>query len=265
MLNGAAAGRDKQGDRVALVQGASRGIGLEMVRALLEDERYGQVFATCRDPANAPDLEFLRATHHGLRVLTLDVLDERTISQSADAVQGIAGRIDLLVNASGVLHENGGYTGELWPEKRLSDVKSDPITTAFRINALGALLVARAFETLLKAGRRAQFVALSARVGSIGDNRSGGWYAYRTSKAALNMMVRTLGIEWSRLPRPIGCYALHPGTVATTLSEPFRKNLSRAQVFDPDHAAEQLLSTIQNLPIENSGGFYAYDGSPIPW
>ncbi len=250
---------------VALVQGASRGIGLHITQALLEDDSYARVFATCRSPASAAALDALRTSEERsekkLRVLSLDVLDEDTIAEASDAVMSETNRVDLLINCSGVLHEEG----RLWPEKRLADVRPEAIDTAFRVNALGPLLVARAFESLLRTSRFARFVALSARVASIGDNRSGGWYAYRASKAALNMMIRTLAIEWLRLPRPIGCFAVHPGTVATDLSEPFRKNVNAKQVFSPARAAEQLLETIHELTADQSGGFYAYDGQPIEW
>jgi NAD(P)-dependent dehydrogenase (short-subunit alcohol dehydrogenase family) len=245
---------------VALVQGTSRGIGLHITRALLESERYEYVFASCRSPASAAALETL-PSQTGLRVLRLDVLDEDSIAEAADTVKAETDRIDLLINCSGVLHENG----RIWPEKRLADVHAEAIDAAFRINALGPLLVAKAFEALLRTSQAAKFVALSARVASIGDNRRGGWYAYRASKAALNMMIRTLAIEWQRLPRPVSCFALHPGTVATDLSEPFRKNLKADNIFTPARAAEQLLATINALTNEQSGGFYAYDGQPIEW
>lgn len=250
---------------VAVVQGASRGIGLHITRALLENKAYSRVLATCRHPTSATGLEELRLSgarsREKLRVLRLDVLDEGTLNEAADTVNSDTGRIDLLINCSGVLHEDG----RLWPEKRLADVRAEAIDTAFRVNALGPLLVARAFESVLRASRCARFVALSARVASIGDNRRGGWYAYRASKAALNMMIRTLAIEWRRLPRPIGCFALHPGTVATDLSQPFRKNVDANQIFSPARAAEQILGTIHQLTTEQSGGFYAYDGQPIEW
>ena len=246
---------------VALVQGASRGIGLHMVKKLLDNDAYGHIYATCRAPAAASDLMALQSSHSNVRVLELDVLDEATVCEAAATVKAEAGRVDLLINCSGVLHEKG----RLWPEKRLADVCSAAMDTAFRINALGPLLVAQAFESVLRASRSGRFVALSARVASIGDNRRGGWYAYRSSKAALNMMIRTLAIEWRRLPRPVGCFALHPGTVATDLSEPFRKGLSTTQIFSPTDAAARLLDTIHGLTIEQSGGFYAYDGTRIEW
>ena len=109
------------------------------------------------------------------------------------------------------------------------------------------------------------FASLSARVGSIGDNRLGGWYAYRASKAALNMLIRTLAIEHRRT-RPSGvCVALHPGTVETALSEPFRSGVPAEKLFSPAQAAEALLAVMDRLGPEANGGFYAWDGAPIPW
>jgi len=249
------------GEKVALVQGASRGIGFAITQALLSRGEYRRVFATCRRPDEATRLGELRSRSERLAVLRLDVLDEESITASAEHIRLSGGRLDLLVNCAGVLHEDGG----LWPEKRLADVDAHGVEAAFRVNALGALLVARGFEGILRSSPSACFAALSARVGGIADNRRGGWYAYRASKAALNMMIRTLAIEWGRLPRPISCFALHPGTVATDLSAPFRRNLAGNQVFDPGEAAGRLLSTIDSLTQEQSGGFFAYDGTRIEW
>jgi NAD(P)-dependent dehydrogenase (short-subunit alcohol dehydrogenase family) len=213
--------RDASG-KIALVQGASRGIGLAMTEALLAQPNYARVFASCRSPDKAKELRLLQSRSKRLSVLRLDVLDQGSIEASAAAIHAATTRLDLLVNCAGVLHE----AGRLGPEKRLADVEAASMDYAFRVNALGPLLVARAFERVLRASPAARFAALSARVGSITDNRRGGWYAYRASKAALNMMIRTLAIEWARLARPISCFALHPGTVATDLSAPFRKNQS---------------------------------------
>ena len=116
-----------------------------------------------------------------------------------------------------------------------------------------------------KRGTDARFAAISARVGSIGDNRKGGWYAYRASKAALNMLIRTLAIEWARLPRPVSCFALHPGTVETNLSLPFRKHVPEGQTVAADQAAKRLLGTLHGLAAAQSGGFFAYDGTVIEW
>ena len=109
------------------------------------------------------------------------------------------------------------------------------------------------------------FTSLSARVGSIGDNRLGGWYAYRASKAALNMFIRTLSIEWARLRPPIICAALHPGTVATKLSAPFTQQKKSSTVFTPRQSAEYLLAVIAGLTQQDSGSFLAWNGETIPW
>ena len=254
--------RDRRtGSRVALIVGASRGIGLRFVEQLLNDPGYGVVYAACRTPESAPDLAALQTSDSKLRILQLDVVDEATIRSAADSVATRTGWVDMLIYCAGVLRSGDS----LKPEKRLSDVHADSLMDAFRVNAFGALLVAREFEALLKAGSRAVFAALSARVGSIDDNRRGGWYAYRSSKAALNMMVKSLAIEWGRFPRPIRCYALHPGTVATDLTAPYRASADPASVVSPALAASRLLDVVNALGRNESGGFYAYDGKPIAW
>ena len=120
-------------------------------------------------------------------------------------------------------------------------------------------------EPLLKASRTPRFVSLSARVGSIGDNRLGGWYAYRASKAALNMLLKTLAIEWRRSMPTLVCAALHPGTVATALSDPFVSGRNVRQLFTPKESAGHLLNVLNDLTPDDSGGFYAWDGQEIPW
>ncbi|HEY5624268.1 MAG TPA: SDR family NAD(P)-dependent oxidoreductase [Gammaproteobacteria bacterium] len=252
---------DTRTSKAALVIGASRGIGLSVTEALLDDSRYATVFAACRSAETAGALKQLDAANQKLELLRLDVCDEASVREAAKTVEAETGRLDLLFYCAGILHDGDS----MQPEKRLADVSAESLVAAFRVNALGALLVAREFESLLKAGSNPVFAALSARVGSIGDNRKGGWYAYRSSKAALNMMIKTLAIEWGRLPRPINCYALHPGTVATSLSEPFRGNMPPEKIFPPDRAARQLLETINGLGTPDSGGLFAYDGTAIEW
>jgi NAD(P)-dependent dehydrogenase (short-subunit alcohol dehydrogenase family) len=252
---------DSPTNKVALVIGASRGIGLHLTNTLIQDPRYGYVYASCRDPDLADQLTSLQSAEGTLAVLPLDVFDHKSIAAAAASVKAKTGRLDLLIYCAGILHAGNG----LQPEKRLADVRAESLSMAFQVNASGGLLVAREFEPLLRAGSNSVFAALSARVGSIGDNRKGGWYAYRASKAALNMMIKTLAVEWGRLPRPISCYVLHPGTVATELSAPFRGNLPPERIFPPNLAALQLLATIDDLTHEQSGGFFAYDGSVIEW
>jgi NAD(P)-dependent dehydrogenase (short-subunit alcohol dehydrogenase family) len=195
-----------------------------------------------------------------LTVLRVDVTDEPGIERAMADIAALSPRLDLVINTAGVLHDEGG----LRPERRLQDVQPDQLLRAFDVNALGTLRLARGAERLLRASPSARFVSLSARVGSIGDNRLGGWYAYRASKAALNMLMRTLSIEWSRLRPPIVCAVLHPGTVDTPLSAPFTAN-RRSRVFSPAEAAANLLGVIAGLSPARNGEFLAWDGTAIPW
>lgn len=247
----------------ALIQGASRGIGLEFARQCLAQSRVGHVFATCRDPAGAHDLTALAAAFvDRLTILPLDVADEMSVVATAAALRDKVSRLHLVVNCAGVLHDDA--TG-MRPEKKLADVRADVLARAFAINAIGPLLVARHFEPLLAHTDRAVFASLSARVGSIEDNRLGGWYAYRASKAAQNMYTRTLAIEWARSRRNVICIALHPGTTDTDLSRPFQANVPADKLFGVDYAVAQMLHVIDRLQPADTGQFFAWDGARIPW
>jgi NAD(P)-dependent dehydrogenase (short-subunit alcohol dehydrogenase family) len=159
-----------------------------------------------------------------------------------------------------VLHD-----GALRPEKRIEDADPERLRRVFEVNAFGPLLVAKHFLALLRHPERAVLANLSARVGSIEDNRIGGWYGYRASKAAQNMFTRTLAIELRRRAPGVICVALHPGTVATALSEPFRGSVDPARVFTPRRAAEQIWAVVQSLSPEDGGRFLDWAGKPIPW
>ncbi|MBT8422756.1 MAG: SDR family NAD(P)-dependent oxidoreductase [Gammaproteobacteria bacterium] len=253
---------DRQGlqsPRVALVTGASSGIGLAMVQRLLKNPELTTVYAGCRHPESDAVLVELADSDPRVELVRIDVTKTGSLEQAA-ALMRATGYLDLLVNTAGILHSPAG----LQPEKRLKDVNTDDLLLAYDVNALGAMRLAIAMEPLLRKGRRPRFVSLSARVGSISDNRLGGWYAYRASKAALNMLLRTLAIEWARGKPGIVCAALHPGTVATALSEPFTSGYT-GTLFSPEQAAQQLLDVILSLDSDDSGGFYAWDGEQIPW
>jgi NAD(P)-dependent dehydrogenase (short-subunit alcohol dehydrogenase family) len=250
-------------DGNVLVQGASRGLGLEFVRQCLASARVGHVIATCRSPAGADALASLATNAAGrLTVLPLDVTDEASVSAAAQSAAQTVPRLHLAVNCAGVLHD---ATSNLRPEKRLLDVRADALARAFAVNAIGPLLMARHFETLLAHPERAVFASISARVGSIEDNRLGGWYAYRGSKAAQNMYTRTLAIEWARSRRNVICVALHPGTTDTDLSRPFQANVPPAKLFTTAYSVGCLLQVIDRLQPADTGQFFAWDGERIPW
>ncbi len=246
----------------AVVVGASRGIGLAFADSLLRDGAVACVFATARRAETEESLAGLAREHGGrVRPLNLDVTAEHTVSAAATAVATETDRIDLMIYCAGLLHDGDAHR----PEKRLADVTLEGLQRSFAVNAVGPGLVAKHFHGLLHRSERAVFASLSARVGSIGDNRLGGWYGYRASKAAQNMITRNLSIELRRTARGVICVALHPGTVDTALSRPFQGKVPEGKLFSPGRAAAQLLGVIDRLRPEDNGRFLAWDGQPIPW
>ena len=246
----------------ALIQGASRGIGLECVRRLLDEPQVGRVYATARRPDRAEGLQELAEAHpERLVTVPLDVTDESSIDDAAATVGARSERLHLLFNVAGLLHDDHDLT----PEKRLADVRLDNLERSFRVNAFGPLLVARAFERLLTHREHAVLANMSARVGSIGDNGLGGWYAYRGAKAAQNMFTRGLSVELARRSRQLVCVALHPGTTDTGLSQPFQSRVPEGKLFSTEYTVERLFQVISGLGPEDSGSFLAWDGEPIPW
>ena len=246
----------------ALVVGASRGLGLEFVRRLLACGNVGRVFAGCRVPAAAGELQRLAREHpERLQPLPLDLLDEASIAAAAARVVAAGGRLHLLLNCAGVLHGPDGMA----PEKRLADVELANLQRSFAVNACGPLLVAKHFQRCVLHRERAVFASLSARVGSIGDNRLGGWYAYRGAKAAQNMFTRTLAIEFARRAPATVCLALHPGTTDTDLSRPFQANVEPEWLFPAGYSVSRLLQVIDGAGPEQHGGFFAFDGERLPW
>lgn len=222
----------------ALVIGSSGAIGAAFVDLL----------------GNSPRCASVRGLHRQ-SMPPLDFADEASIAQAARGLED-GPRYHLVINAAGVLHGP-----EFTPEKRLADLNYPQMLATFQANAFGPALLMRHFTPLL-ANERAIMAMLSAKVGSIGDNRLGGWYSYRASKAALNMMVRTAAIELVRNRKEAVLVALHPGTVASPLSRPFRGDSIGRPARD---AAADMLRVLDALTPADSGTFKAYDGSTLPW
>ena len=238
---------------LALVIGARGGLGSALCQQLRSDPRFQQVLATGRGgPASSADT--------GLD-LDIDLTDESSIANAAAHVDKLvrAGLpLRLVIDATGFLHGNG-----FEPEKSWRQLDAAHMAHAFAVNAIGPALLMKHFLPLLPASGKAVFATLSAKVGSIGDNRLGGWYSYRASKAALNQLVHTAAIELARQKPQAICVALHPGTVDTPLSSRFAK--SGLEVQPPQDAAARLLAVIDGLSAKDSGGFFNHHGEPLPW
>jgi len=246
-------------DGTSFVQGASRGIGFELVAQLLRNRSAGRVIATCRRPADAAELQALKSEYpERLRLIELDVQKESTIAAAAEAVAGETKELQLILNVAGVLH-GAGFS----PEKKLGHVQPESLRHAFEVNAFGPLLVAKHFHGFLRHGRPSVFASLSARVGSISDNRLGGWYAYRGSKAAQNMFTKNISIELARVAPHAIVVGLHPGTVDTDLSKPFQSNVPEKQLLPPRESVAALLQVIESLDREDSGKIFDFRGKEI--
>ncbi|MFC4292044.1 SDR family NAD(P)-dependent oxidoreductase [Sphingorhabdus arenilitoris] len=225
--------------KAAVVIGSSGGIGAAFVRQLQASGAYDEVIGLNR--ANG-----------------FDLTDEASIAQAAAVLKGRSLEPDMVIVASGVLHR-----GDRGPEKSLRELDVGWMTENYKINAIGPALVAKHFLPLMPRKQRGVFAALSARVGSISDNRLGGWHGYRASKAALNMLIRNLSIEWQRKTPEAIITALHPGTVQTPLSEPFGGGHNAPDRFTPDDSASRMLQVLNSLSAEQSGRIFAYDGQEI--
>ena len=225
---------------LAVVIGASGGVGAAMVARLRDSGRFKEVIAFSRRSEPAVDLT-----------------DEASIEAAAAIVRS-RGEVRLVFDATGFLHDE-----EFTPEKTWRQLDPEHLARAFALNATGPALLMKHFLPLLPRTGKSVFATLSARVGSIGDNRLGGWYSYRASKAALNMLMRGLAIELRRRNKQAICVALHPGTVDTRLSQPFAKE--GLDVRPPDTAAADLLAVIDQLGEDDSGGFFDHRGQAVPW
>ena len=234
-----------------MVVGAAGGIGRALIARLQTAPNFGHVVALSRRrpegwPKNA-----------ACSWCAVDILDEASLAGAAEHA-GRHGPVTRIIVATGLLHARG-----LAPEKSLRALDAAQMARVMAVNAIGPAVVAKHFLPLTPRDRPSVFAALSARVGSIGDNRLGGWFSYRASKAALNQLIHTAAIEHRRT-HPLGvCVALHPGTVETALSIPFTATMPKARLFNPSAAAGHLLSVMDNLGPENTGGFFAWDGAVV--
>jgi len=227
-----------------LITGANRGLGLEFTKQYAEDG--WRVFACCRNPDSAKDLLELTAKHSSL--ISIYTLDVGNFNQIDELAQSFSQPIDILLNNAGIYPAS--------PNGKLANSDYDKWLEAFRINSLAPFKMAQAFAGQIEKGQIKKIINLTSKMGSIEDNTSGGSYIYRSSKTALNMIIKSLSFELA--PRGISTIVIHPGWVQTDMGGP--NGLINAQ-----QSVSGMRKVIDKLTLADSGKFFAYDGKVIPW
>jgi len=235
-------------ENIAVV-GSAGSIGGAMVELLRQKYPKAQLSLMARACVEATDPQ--------ITSYNIDLLDEESIEIASSQIDA---PLDFVFVATGMLQND-----KVRPEKSLRDLSAENFLRLFHVNTIGPALLAKHFLPKLSQNSRSVFATLSARVGSIHDNRLGGWYGYRASKAALNMVVKSASIEMARKNKNAIIVGLHPGTVDSPLSKPFQGNVPEGKLFSADYAAKKLLAVVENLKQNQTGGVYAWDGRPIPY
>ena len=239
-----------------VIQGAGRGLGLAFAHRAL---RAGatNLYLTARNPRECEGYYQLPPSEH-IRWFNLDFLNSDQITSTGEAILAAAPHVDRIIVTAGILHDE-----EIQPEKRIGTLETKAMLHLYQVNAMGPVLFLKSLWPALRRAHPVTAASLSARVGSISDNRLGGWYSYRASKAALNQYMRTLSIELARYNDLAKIVTLHPGTVETDLSQPYRSQVAKGQLKSAAESADQLWAVLDHLSAGDSGGFFAYDGKPI--
>ena len=243
-----------------LIAGVSGAIGHALATHYLESDPEARIVGLCRTP---DAVSFDSSHRERVSLIAWDAADTGDVDALATRIEEALPReegLDGILYAAGFLHGQA-----MQPEKRLEDLTAEALGHAFAVNATGYAVLMRVLAPWLRHRRFKTVVAISAKVGSISDNGFGGWYAYRSSKAALNMLVKNFSIELPRKCRPIACVAVHPGTTLSPLSEPFSRSLAQLTVHEPQDTAKNIVSVIEGLSEENNGQFLSWDGSELPW
>ena len=236
----------------AVIIGARGGVGAAFVDAIAHSNQNHRVWATSTREADIPG-----QSHYASQ---LDITNETSLAEFTSQLKAENYSPNVVINCSGLLH-----TEEYGPERSWRHLNIDVMRKVFDVNTFGVGLLGKHLIPLFDRQGRSVFASLSARVGSIGDNRLGGWYSYRASKAAQNMIIKGLSIEASMKWRDLICVALHPGTVDTDLSKPFSRSVPAHKLFDRDTACQHLCRVIEQLTPADTGRFLAWDGQPIEY
>jgi NAD(P)-dependent dehydrogenase (short-subunit alcohol dehydrogenase family) len=242
-----------------LVTAASGGIGLALAQHLAAQYPQRRLYLTTRAAGSNAALQQWQSQQPQCVLLEdIDLLDEEALQHMVETIKQHDDQPGLVINAAGLLHRD-----EHGPERRLQDIEPDWMQQVFAVNAIAPALLLKHLLPLLPRDQAYTIAMLSARVGSISDNRLGGWYSYRASKAALNQILRTAAIELRRHNRDSIVLGLHPGTVATALSAPFQSNVPEHKLFSPEWAARQLLQVLAQRQSADSGKVFDWAGELV--
>ena len=243
----------------ALIIGASGGIGQAMAEQLIGSDQIAQLHMSHRHKTLHSSLNGSQSSKP-VHSYHLDISDTSSISRFIEQLRSTKPTLRLIINTAGILHGN-----DFKPERRLADIQIQAMQQVMLANCIGHAAMISALSPLLPRQGPVILASLSARVGSISDNRLGGWYSYRASKAALNQIIKTASIELRRYNKDSICLALHPGTVATNLSAPFQKGVPEHQLFDTQLAAQRLLSVIASKTPKDSGLLFDWNNQQVPF
>ncbi|TRW48331.1 SDR family NAD(P)-dependent oxidoreductase [Aliidiomarina halalkaliphila] len=245
---------------VYAVFGSGGGLGEALVRALYERDPEAEIHGFSRRPC--PD-QLADITNLIWHQYTGEVLDAAAAAVQKWQQEGVF--LNGVISTIGWLHRIDADHGEWQPERRLEQLNSEQLQEYFRVNATIPALLIQILKPVLAKKKRCFVVQLGAKVGSIGDNQLGGWYGYRASKAALNMLFKTAAIELKRTHKLLTLAVIHPGTTDTPLSEPFQDRLPKDKLYSPEQSAQRICSVIWNLTPQESGDFWFWDGERLPW
>lgn len=234
------------------VFGSHGGIGEAFVKNIQSNEKVNKIYSFSRSKTHFDNPKVIESQ--------FNIENEDSIKGASDELEPDE-KLDMVIIATGLLHNEDG----MQPEKSLRDIDKNNFLRSYEVNAVGPALIAKYFANKLNKDRKSVFSAISARVSSISDNYLGGWYAYRASKSALNQILKTLSIEVARRNKQACIIGLHPGTVDTKLSEPFKANVKKDKLFTPEYASECLLKVMDNVSSEDNGKLFAWDGEEIPY
>lgn len=241
-----------------IILGAQGGIGEALAQLLLDQDPANRLIVTYR---SNPVLTF--TGNSSVKQFKLDVTDETHWNHLVQELKMESKKFNLVLNATGLLSRKD-ESNTLQPERALRNLNYQQMHDIFAVNTFGVGLALKYLTPFLTRSSRSVFASFSARVGSIEDNRIGGWYSYRASKAAQNMLIKTASLELARTHKNCVCVALHPGTVYSALSSPFTARVKHT-IFSPSESAGYLLKVLSELSVEDSGKLFAWDGSCIPF